>query len=113
MICGEEKMKLILNALDSNSHLVIALPTFDAVDCPSVAYLLGTYPSPSVVVDDNTTNVDYSNFGVGGIESGGGNNVAAGHQKQMSISDAFGSLGEVEDLPLAPLEFNTTRVGRR
>jgi len=106
----EEKMKLILNALDSNSHLVIALPTFDAVDCPSVAYLLGTYPSPSVVVDDNTTNVDYSNFGVGGGSSGG-NNVAAGHQKQMSISDAFGSLGEVEDLPLAPLEFNTPVLG--
>jgi len=100
----EEKMKLILNALDSNSHLVIALPTFDAVDCPSVAYLLGTYPSPSVV--DDTTNVDYSNFGVGG-----GNNVVAGHQKQMSISDAFGSLGEVEDLPLAPLEFNTPVLG--
>jgi len=132
-----DKIAILTNTLRDNSHLVIALPTFSAdTSCPSVAYLLGTFPS--VVTAKENSLLDYSNNSGNNV---GGNNVdvssmltnhdlqyqlwqqqqqqqqnqqqqdnsQGGEQNNnmMSVSDAFGSLPEVEDRPLPPLKFDT------
>jgi len=132
MMTDADKIEILTNTLRDNSHLVIALPTFSAdTSCPSVAYLLGTFPS--VVTAKENSLLDYSNNTSNNV---GGDNVdissmltnhdlqyqlwqqqnqqqqdnsQGGEQNNnmMSVSDAFGSLPEVEDRPLPPLKFDT------
>jgi len=135
-----EKVAILTKTLQDNSHLVIALPTFSADSCcPSVAYLLGTFPSPSSREEHSSNNHPTNNNGNPNTIVGGNNHMDVSsmltnhdlqyqlwQQKQqqqqnqqqqqdicqggvhmMSVSDAFGSLPEVEDRPLPPLQFDT------
>jgi len=133
--CGDkEKMGVLKDALDGNARLVVALPTFSAdTESPTVAYLLGTFPS---VIESSSPAIDFSVSG--GVSGSAANNADVSSmltdhdlqyqpwQKQkeqqqqqqegedtnvgMSVSDAFGSLGEVEDRPLPPLLQTPTPV---
>ena len=93
----EKKMNVLKRTLEQTCKLVIALPTFDAdTDCPSVAYLMGTYPPPIQQQQQQHAEVITTS--------------AAVAQQQMSVSDAFGSMGDVEDAPLPSLETFTPPV---
>ena len=88
-----DKIAILTKTLQENSHLVIALPTFSAdAQMPSVAY----FPSRMSTTTNKNVNsmLDYSNI------NENNNNVI------MSVSDAFGSLTEVEDRPLPSLQLN-------
>ena len=118
---------LLREALLTNAHLVMALPTFTSdVNPPSVAHLLGKYPTPdqlyhtgnSAAVEtskDDISNMltnhdlqyqmwqkqqqEQSNISSWGVAESNSSS------KQMSIDDAFGDLQEVEDLPLPSLQY--------
>ena len=117
----ENDLQIIKVTLENNKHLIVALPTFDAdgSNCPSVATLMGKYniaTSSSSAVGGSLPALDFSNGGVGmiaGVVLGSNNNgsnaglgleaSSTSHEK-LSVSDAFGQLQIVEDLPLAPLQ---------
>eukprot|EP00584_Thalassiosira_punctigera_P023703 CAMPEP_0172548586 /NCGR_PEP_ID=MMETSP1067-20121228/17837_1 /TAXON_ID=265564 ORGANISM="Thalassiosira punctigera, Strain Tpunct2005C2" /NCGR_SAMPLE_ID=MMETSP1067 /ASSEMBLY_ACC=CAM_ASM_000444 /LENGTH=1816 /DNA_ID=CAMNT_0013335821 /DNA_START=16 /DNA_END=5466 /DNA_ORIENTATION=- len=108
-IVDEAKLALLRQTLEGNARLVVALPTFTADQSPSVAYLLGTYPPPAVedvVVAAADHDLQYRLWQK--QQQGGGSDSAAveeaGRIARMSVSDAFGSLPEVEDRPLPSLQ---------
>ncbi|KAL7471508.1 hypothetical protein ACHAXS_011793 [Conticribra weissflogii] len=82
---GAQYINLLKDALVQNAHLVIAIPTFTAEgNAPSVAYLLGTYPSPPPA----PTPVS-SGFGnVGSMEMG---STGSGLQNSHVFSDNDGT----------------------
>eukprot|EP00804_Cyclotella_cryptica_P010594 CCRYP_015171-RB/>CCRYP_015171-RB protein AED:0.01 eAED:0.01 QI:558/1/1/1/1/1/3/180/1682 len=130
-----QHIPLLKEALTNNSHLVMALPTFTRdASPPTVAHLLGTYPTPvSRGVGSscegshpNGSNVDVSNLLTNhdfqyqlwqkqqqkdgqnsGADASWGESwgVAATPATKMSVDDAFGDLPEVEDLPLPSLQY--------
>ncbi|KAL9189907.1 hypothetical protein ACHAXT_009582 [Thalassiosira profunda] len=106
----EDKLQLLRETLQSNSHLVVALPTFGADQPPSVAHLMGTYPPPKEASSFSAAadhDFQYQMFMKQQSDSTAANTMAGaatGEDRTMSVSDAFGSMGEVEDRPLAPLQ---------
>ncbi|KAK1746216.1 hypothetical protein QTG54_002823 [Skeletonema marinoi] len=132
-----DKIEILTNTLRDNSHLVIALPTFSAdTSCPSVAYLLGTFSSVVTAKENSMldySNNSGNNIGGNNVDVSSmltnhdlqyqlwqqqqqqqqnqqqQDNSQGGEQNNnmMSVSDAFGSLPEVEDRPLPPLKFDT------
>lgn len=146
MMTDGEKIEVLKKEIINNSHLVVALPTFNAdTSCPSVAFLMGTYPSLSTSTTTHHNHQGNNLMGGGDMsyQSNNGNtvdvsNMLTNHdlqyqlwQKQqqqqqgqqqhqqhdnttqggglhmMSVSDAFGSLPEVEDRPLPSLQMTS------
>jgi hypothetical protein len=142
MMTDEEKIEVLKREIINNSHLVVALPTFNAdTSCPSVAFLMGTYPSLSTTTHhqgnnsiggggdnyyqrNNGNTVDVSNMltnhdlqyqlwqkqqqqGQQQQQPQHDNTTKGGELHMMSVSDAFGSLPEVEDRPLPSLQMTS------
>ncbi|EJK68742.1 hypothetical protein THAOC_10058, partial [Thalassiosira oceanica] len=103
------KMDLLREALQKTSHLTVNLPTFQAEDSPTVAYLLGTYPAPPSS-STGGGGLDFRAAGTAAWQQHPGAGMPEQPVKQMSVSDAFGSLPEVEDRPLPPLPVATAAV---
>ena len=147
MMTDDGKSEVLKKEIINNSHLVVALPTFNAdTSCPSVAFLMGTYPSLSTTTHHYQGNNSMGGGGGGDMsyQSNNGNTVdisnmltnhdlqyqlwqkqqQQGQQQQqqqhdnttqgglhmMSVSDAFGSLPEVEDRPLPSLQMTSPPV---
>ena len=97
-----EKLNVLKEILIKNARLVVALPTFTAdSNCPTVAYMMGTYPPATAASSEESSTPMV--FG-GGLSDDFTINAGAGGGMHGSVSDAFGSMGEVEDRPLAPLQ---------
>ena len=101
------KMDLLREALARTAQLAVNLPTFQIGDSPTVAYLLGTYSSSS---STGGGGLDFSAAGTAAWQQHSGAGTAEQPVQQMSVSDAFGSLPEVEDRPLPPLPPVATAV---